>query len=70
MNIWHLKTFIVLAQEKNFSKTADRIHRSQSAVSLQIKNLEEEHPHELGDALCVAIEPRVLAHGILDILDD
>ena len=36
-----LRTFIVLAETRNFTRTAERVHRSQSAVSMQIAKLEE-----------------------------
>ncbi|MBS2971014.1 LysR family transcriptional regulator [Metabacillus sp. KIGAM252] len=37
-----LKTFITLAEVKNFTKTAELLHISQPSVSLHIKNLEKE----------------------------
>ncbi|KHF27952.1 HTH-type transcriptional regulator CysL [Anoxybacillus sp. BCO1] len=37
-----LKTFITLAEVKNFTKTAEILHLSQPSVSLHIKNLEKE----------------------------
>ncbi len=36
-----LKTFLVLNETKSFSRTAERVGRSQSAVSMQIQKLEE-----------------------------
>lgn len=35
-----LKTFLVLAKTRNFTETADKLYRSQSAISLQIAKLE------------------------------
>lgn len=40
MDISLLKTFLVLAQTKNFTKAANKLYRSQSAISLQIGRLE------------------------------
>ncbi len=37
-----LKTFITLAETQSFTQTARRVHRSQSAVSMQIAKLEEQ----------------------------
>lgn len=37
-----LKTFIALCETQNFTQTAKRIHRTQSAVSMQIAKLEEQ----------------------------
>ena len=42
MNFSTLKTFVLLAQNGSFSKTARTLHLSQPAVSHQIKLLEEE----------------------------
>ena len=36
-----LRTFVLLAESRSFSRTGVRIHRSQSAVSSQIKKLED-----------------------------
>ncbi|KZZ85351.1 LysR family transcriptional regulator [Bacillus sp. SJS] len=42
-----LKTFVTLAEVKNFTKTAERLHISQPSVSLHIKNLEKEFQTKL-----------------------
>ena len=42
-----LRTFITLAELKNFTKTAEALHISQPSVSLHIKNLEKEFQTEL-----------------------
>ena len=42
-----LRTFITLAELKNFTKTAEVLHISQPSVSLHIKNLEKEFQTEL-----------------------
>ncbi|MEF2292548.1 LysR family transcriptional regulator [Virgibacillus dokdonensis] len=42
-----LRTFITLAEVKNFTKTAEVLHISQPSVSLHIKNLERELATEL-----------------------
>jgi DNA-binding transcriptional LysR family regulator len=71
-----LRTFIAIADSGSFTKGADRIYRSQSAVSLQIKRLEEI----LGDrvferqARGVSLTPvgeklRPVAQRIVNILD-
>ena len=41
LDITLLRTFLVLSETRNFTQAADRIHRSQSAVSMQIVKLEE-----------------------------
>ena len=42
-----LRTFITLAELKNFTKTSEVLHISQPSVSLHIKNLEKEFQTEL-----------------------
>lgn len=42
-----LKTFITLAEMKNFTKASEVLHISQPSVSLHIKNLEKEFQTEL-----------------------
>lgn len=42
-----LKTFVTLAEIKNFTKAAEILHISQPSVSLHIKNLEKEFQTEL-----------------------
>lgn len=41
LDIEFLRTFVVISQLGNFSKAAKRVHRTPSAVSMQIKKLEE-----------------------------
>lgn len=36
-----LRTFLAVAETCSFTKAADEVHRTQSAVSMQIKKLEE-----------------------------
>lgn len=47
MNYDELKTFVILAEVKNFTKTAETLHMSQPSVSLHIKNLEKEFQTQL-----------------------
>ncbi len=42
LQIDYLRTFIALAETKGFTKAGIQVNRSQSAVSMQIKRLEEE----------------------------
>ena len=41
MRVRHLKTFVVAAESGNFAQAADRLNMTPSAVSLQMKTLEE-----------------------------
>lgn len=47
INFKHLRTFLLVAENSSFRDASDQVHRSQSAVSAQIKQLEEQ----LGTAL-------------------
>jgi DNA-binding transcriptional LysR family regulator len=42
MELYQLKSFLTIAHEKNLTRAADTLHLSQSALSSQIKLLEEE----------------------------
>lgn len=42
MELYQLRTFVVVAEEGNFTKAGSRVHATQPAVSAHIKALEEE----------------------------
>lgn len=42
LNLKHLHTFVLVAEYGSFRRAADDIHRSQPAVTMQIKQLEEQ----------------------------
>lgn len=42
MELYHLKTFITVAEEGHLTRAAQRLNTSQPAISAHIKNLEEE----------------------------
>jgi Bacterial regulatory helix-turn-helix protein, lysR family len=44
LTIEYLKTFLLAADSGSFTKAAAAVHRTQSAVSMQMKRLEEEIP--------------------------
>lgn len=53
------RTFVAIAEAGNFSKAAERVHRSASAISLQVKRLEDLTGRSLfaRDARSVALTP-------------
>ena len=42
MELYHLKTFVMVAKEEHLTRAAEKLHTSQPAVSAHIKALEEE----------------------------
>jgi DNA-binding transcriptional LysR family regulator len=42
MELYHLKTFITVAEERHLTRAAERLHLSQPSVSAHVKALEEE----------------------------
>ena len=56
MEIWQLRTFCEIADRLNFTKASEKLHLTQSAVSHQIKALEEE----LGVSLFIRAKRGVL----------
>lgn len=51
LQIAYLRTFLALAEAKNFTKTGTLVNLSQSAVSMQIKRLENEVGKKLFDRI-------------------
>ena len=47
LDVRHLHAVIVLAEERNFTRAADRLHITQPALSKQITDLEKEHRFHL-----------------------
>ena len=47
INYHHLRYFWAVAHDGNLTRAAERLHVSQSAVSVQIKKLEEHLGHDL-----------------------
>lgn len=70
----YLKTFIILSETKVFTKTGLLLNKSQSAVSMQIKRLEEEVGRKLfermGRSVKLTDEGRVLLKHALRIVKE
>ncbi|PKK39499.1 hypothetical protein ABB02_01213 [Clostridiaceae bacterium JG1575] len=66
MNIDYLKTFLSLADNGSFTKTAQALFVSQSTVSIRIKELEKELGKELFRRSYGACEMTMAGHALLD----
>ena len=42
VKLQHLRTFVVVFQEKSFTSAASRVYATQSGLSMQIRELEED----------------------------
>ena len=49
MDLWALKMFLAVAQERSFSRAAAKVHRTQPAVSQAVRRLEVELGEQLFD---------------------
>jgi len=74
MELRHLRYFIVAAEEENFHRAAQRLHIAQSALSRQIKDLEDELEVRLFDRhqrrVHLSETGRMYASEVRRILDD
>jgi DNA-binding transcriptional LysR family regulator len=69
MEVRQLQTFCVLAEELNFTRTAERVHTVQSNVTSQIKALEEELGSPLFDRLGKRVVLTEAGHRFLPYAD-
>ncbi len=59
LDVRHLHAVDVLAEELNFTRAADRLHITQSALSKQITEIEEHHGFHLAGGCAPAVaDPR------------
>ena len=74
LQIDYLRTFVALADTKGFTKAGIQVNRSQSAVSMQIKRLEDEVGEKLferiGKTVKLTAKGRVLIKYAMRIVKD
>src|SRR5260370_42655510 len=66
MDFDQLNTFVEVAKLGSFSRAAERVLRSQPAVSAQIRQLEEEYGHRLFDRTAKAVRLTPAGEVVLD----
>src|SRR5258708_26187766 len=66
MDFDQLNTFIEVARLGSFSRAAEKVLRSQPAVSAQIRQLEQEYGHKLLDRSAKSVKLTPAGEGILD----
>lgn len=66
METQYLKTLVIAAEEGSFSRTAQRLHLTQSAVSQRIKALEELYGQQLLQRSASRLTPTRLGRYVID----
>ncbi|MFE1319681.1 LysR family transcriptional regulator [Kitasatospora phosalacinea] len=66
MELRQLEYFVAVAEERNFTRAAERVHISQSGVSAQIRQLERELGAELFDRSARAVTLTVAGKAALE----
>ena len=70
LNYRHLYYFWMVAGEGNLTRVAERLHVSQSALSTQIRQLEEQMGHALFLREKRALKLTEMGHLVLDYADN
>jgi DNA-binding transcriptional LysR family regulator len=66
MELRQLEYLVAVAEERNFTRAAERVHISQSGVSAQIRQLERELGAELFDRSARVVTPTVAGKAALE----
>jgi hypothetical protein len=63
LDLDQLKTFVAIAENGSFTRAADLVHKTQSAVSMQMRRLEERVGKALSPATAAPRSRRRTANG-------
>ena len=66
MEIYELEVFWTVAQEKSFSRAAQKLGRSQPAISLAVQRLEDELGEQLVDRSAKGLRVTDAGQAVLD----
>ena len=66
VEFYQLEVFIAVAEEGSFSRAAERVFRTQSAVSQAVKKLEDELGSLLLDRQAAALVPTETGRAVLE----
>lgn len=66
MELYPLHVFLTIATEKSFSRAAERLHRTQPAVSLALQRLENDLGEKLIDRSAKDLQLTDAGHAVLD----
>ncbi len=66
MELYPLHVFLTVATEKSFSRAADRLHRTQPAVSLALQRLEAQLGEKLIDRSAKDLQLTDAGHAVID----
>src|ERR671914_915416 len=66
VEIRHLRSFVAVAEERNFTRAAERLHLAQPALSAQIRQLEQRMGVQLLERTTRKVDLTPAGEGLLE----